>query len=59
MTSQIYYILTAFLEPCSSIYVNIKGGGTILTLLNQVEWKLLCLASDVIPLNTRCLIAVV
>lgn len=53
-----YYILTTFLEPCSSTYVNIKGGGTIPTLLNQVEWKLLCLASDVIPLYTRSPIAV-
>lgn len=53
-----YYILTTFLEQCSSIYVNIKGGGTIPTLLNQVEWKLLCLASDVILLYTLCTIAV-
>lgn len=58
LPSQMYYILTTFLEQCSSIYVNIKGGGTIPTLLNQVEWKLLCLASDVIPLYTRCAIAV-
>jgi hypothetical protein len=53
-----YYILTTFLEPCSSIYVNIKGGGTIPTLLNQLVWKLLYLASDVIPLYTWCPIPV-
>jgi len=45
---------TVFKHLCSRIYVNIKSGCTIPTLLNQVQWKLLCLAIAVIPLYTRC-----